>query len=274
MNQRFKSTWMPIPRSDSEHWKRGVIYEFAILPEEIDGFGVALEQRFPGGVIYPSRLRTEPARLSKDNSLQMRDAPRVKGDLFRSLREAGQAANSASAHFRQPWPDDIASGDERRLVSYRKELLSGGRDAFRQMGRCLHVSWWTGRTPTLECRFKERRNNEILDCEFHFIASSVKVNFIYDCGDPEVVSFLSDLEAFLLEITKCDFASYDPCTHEVINPKRRDASQRRSVGVVRYASLHDRIYFDYCHREGKPPEVMGPRPEIRAAFRREAGLEA
>ncbi|WP_374367477.1 hypothetical protein [Dongia sp.] len=259
MNQRFKSTWMPVPRSDSERWKRGVIYEFAILPEEIDGFGIALEQRFPGSVIYPSRLRTEPTRLS---------------GFFHSLREAGQAANSASAHFRQPWPDDTASGDERRLVSYREELLGGGHDAFRRMGRCLHVSWWTGRTPILERRFKERRNNEMLDCEFYFIASSMKVNFIYDCDDPEVVLFLRDLEAFLLEITTCDFASYDPCTHEVINPKRRDASQRRSVGVVRHASLHDRIYFDYCHREGKPPEVMGPRPEIRAAFRREAGLEA
>jgi hypothetical protein len=274
MNERFKSTWMPVPRSDSERWKRGVVYEFAILPEEIDGFGTVLAQRFPGGVIYPSRLRTEPAWLSKDDSLRTQDTPRMKSGLFHSLLEAGQAANSASAHFRQPWPRDTASGDEGRLVSYREELLNGGHDAFRRMGRCLHVSWWTGDTPLSERRFRERRGTESLDCEFHFIASSVNVNFIYDCEDPEIVSFLSDLEAFLLEYTTCDFASYDPCTHEVINPKRRDTSQRRSIGVVRYASLHDRIYFDYCHREGKPPEVMGPRPEIRAAFRREAGLEA
>lgn len=273
MAEKFKSTWKPVPRSEPDGWKRGIAFEVTMMPEEIDTFGVGLKERFSSGLIYSSRIQPPMQEVkSKMDASSIYGDPNTKGKVFDSLLDAGRATNAAQAFFRQPWPEEMALGDEDSLMNYRERILEANHEAFRRMGRCLAISWWA--TPGLRSghRFRERRDNEVLDCEFHFVASSLKVNFIYDCEDPEAVSFSGDVEAFLLELTTCDFASYDPCTHEIINPNRRNTSQRRSTGVVRYASLHDRVYFDFCHQNGRPPEVMGPRPEVRVAYRKEAGL--
>ena len=275
MTEKFKSNWKPIPRSEPDGWKRGIVFEITMMPEEIDTFGIGLKERFSNGLIYSSRIQPPMQGIRrKIDASSIYGDPNAKGKIFDSLLHAGRVTNKAQAFFRQPWPEEMAFGDEDSMMNYRERIVEANHEEFRRMGRCLAISWWTTAGLLSEHRFRERRDNEMLDCEFRFVASSLKVNFIYDCEDSEVVSFLGDVEAFLVEITTCDFASYDPCTQEVINPSRRNASQRRSAGVVRYASLHDRTYFDFCHRNGQPPEVMGPRPEVRAAFRKEAGLES
>lgn len=273
MAGKFKSIWKPVPRSESDDWKRGIVFEIAMMPEEIDAFGVGLKERFSSGLIYSSRMQPHMNEFKrKIASSSIYGDPNAKGKIFDSLLDAGRATNEARAFFRQPWPEEMALGDDDSMMNYRDKILEGNHEAFRRMGRCLAISWWATASLRSEHRFRDRRDTEVLDCEFDFIASSVTVNFIYDYQDPEVISFLDDVEAFLLETTTCDFASYDPCTHELINRSRQDKSQRRSAGVVRYASLHDRVYFDFCHRNGQPPQVMGPRPEVRATYRREAGL--
>lgn len=276
MADKFKSSWKPVPRSEPDNWKRGIAYQIAMMPEEVDGFGVSLVRRFRNSIIYSSRIQPRIGESRKIDSSSIYGDPNATGKIFESLLDAGRATNKAQAYFRQPWPQEMELSDEDKIktMTYRDGILEGNHDTFRRMGRCLEISWSTGYKPTSDYLFREKRDTKILECEFSLVSSSVTVNFIYDCEDPETVLFLNDVEIFLLEITTCDFASYDPCTHEIINPKRRDASQRRSVGVVRYASLNDHVYFDFCHRNGKPPEVTGPRPEVRAAFRKEAGLES
>lgn len=266
MTNKFKSSWTVAPRSPSENWKRGVVFEFDMLPDEIDSFGIALIERFPGGLIYSL------ARSEGTNPKTAHLSPRLHGQITSSLLEAGRIANTAYAFFRQPWPEDNASGDIDRLLSYRDASVFCGHDSFRRIGRCLQISWWTGFSPLIRKRIQMNRNGQSTSCSFEFVQSAVMVNSIYDREDQEVTSFLAEVEKLLCAITSGDFASYDPCSDEVINSSRYNASQRRSAGIVRYAALRERTYFDFCHRQGRPPEVMGVRPELRAKLRAEAGL--
>jgi hypothetical protein len=273
MPEKFKSTWVPAPRSPTERWKQAVAYEIGMLPDEVDAFGNMLKCQFPGGIIYTSPVYASPARAIKLDPVEInRDLP-PKGRCFSSLLEAGLATDRSYAFFRQPWPEELESGDEERMMNYRDSVGLGSHQDYRRMGRCFMISWHDRDIKLSSSRFRQRRDEGVVECEFRFITSAVTINLHYDDEDDEVVSFVHAVEDLLRQVTTCDFASYDPCTHEVINMARRDASQPRSIGVVRYASLNDRIYFGWCHRNGRPPEVMGPRPEVRAAFRREAGLE-
>lgn len=274
MPDRFKSTWVPVPRSPTESWKQAVSYEVGMLPDELDDFGVALKRKFPGGIIYVAPMHPPPKWESAAQPIQDNVEFSVKGKRFDSFMEAGLATNQAHALFRFPWPDEFETGDKDSMLNDREAIGRGSHQDYRRMGRCFQISWSGRNTEFSPHRFREHRDSgETLDCEFRFITSSIKISIHYDAEDAEVVSFLHDVENVLLQNTTCDFASYDPCTHEIINPNRQDATQRRSLGMVRYASLNDHTYFGWCHRNGRPPEVMGPRPEVRAAFRREAGLE-
>jgi hypothetical protein len=268
MPNKFKTNWSLAPRSSAEKWKGGVTFTFEMRIEEIDALGQKLLECFPGSIFYSKRIN-----LSKDTSPKSaHSGPFAHGTIGQSIRNLAQQTNSASVYFRHPWPEDYTSGSLDDLQNYQDQIAAGGRREFRRIGRCVAVSFSPTSATTFAHKLSREVDGRVEYANFSLISSSVTISAVHDREDPEVTAFLDDIEGTVCEVTTSDFASYDPFTRKVINPMRRDATQRRSAGIVRYVALNEAVYFGFCHRGNNPPELMGVRPELRSAIRAEAGL--
>ncbi|MBK8160825.1 MAG: hypothetical protein IPK59_19370 [Rhodospirillaceae bacterium] len=261
---KFKADYFPAPRKSPQGWKRLRQLEVAMLEEEVDILSEKLLDRFPEGRMFSEKYhRGKSASWIGTEGIQFAS----------TLTAASRAGNTVQAVFRVPWPIDILSGDPIRLIGGVEVSQLENRAHFRQMGRCIAVSWQSQQQkPIIRVPVLKEQNGHQVDYSFDLVHTPLTINALFDAEDAEVTSFLDEVEKILLEMTTCDFASYDLYTHALINPKRHRSTDRRSAGVVRYAALHDNTYLGFCGPRGIVSEVMGVRPDIRAALRGEAGL--
>lgn len=255
-------------RSAAHKWLGAVRFTIETTYGEVNKIGETFLQEFPTGLLIPRRYYRGAAYWDdKTNAGE----PVIFAD---SVVAAGAVDNAAECYFRVPWPEDVASGNPKRMLGV--ECISSALDDpadMRRLGRYLNFGWFSVDSGTTKLDLKKSQHKVSRDCTIHLVGRDLTVTTLYDKEDLGMLQFVRQVEEVLSRVTTCDFASYDPCTGYIINAHRRDASRRRTEGVVRYASLHDQTYFGFCNKRGADWEVMGPRPEVRAAFRREAGLE-
>lgn len=262
----FRSNFVPIRRSPEHKWIGGVTFTVEVMHDDVNRFGEDLLQEFPNGLFFPTKYHHGERYWGEEENAK---AP---VEFASSLRAAGEAHNSAESYFRVPWPEDLASGDVKRLIGTDGSSFYEDREHMRLRGRLLRCGWPYSELTKLHLKKTQLKVSH--DCTIDLVGREFTVTVLYSKDDPEVLNFVRQVENLLLRFTSCDFASHDPCTGIIINENRRDASRRRTESVVRYASLNDRTYFGFCSKRGAECEVMGPRPEVRAAFRKEAGLES
>jgi hypothetical protein len=261
---KFKEDHPRIRAYAPERWVLLRYYNIAMLLEEVEQFGRMLQQKYPDGVFlspeaygysgkqYPSSVSTYP-------------------DLF----TAGATRRTSYAYFRVPWPEDEGLPEPIRLLGLYDTPDTPDPALFRRLGRRIKVSW-PGETrkfgPTLLGRWKEKDGVPKVDHDYDLMNSYLKITALFDSRDPDILQFLGEIEQMLLDMTTCEFAVYDASSGALINPSKRNKSQRYTDGVIRYAALHDQIYLGTCHKRGHPLELKGVKPEVRAAIRAEAGL--
>lgn len=258
MVEKFKEDIPRIRAYAPERWVMLRNYQISMLFEEVEPFSKLLQEKFPDGVfLSPESYGYNGKRYP--NSVLTYPSPVV----------AGEAHNRPYAYFRVPWLEDSDLPTPIRLLGFYDTPDYADPSLFRRLGRRIEISWPSrGMQPTILGRMKRK----ITDQGFDLISSYLKISALFDSRDNDVIQFLGEIEQMLISLTTCDFASYDPYSGALINPNRRSSSNRFTTGVVRYAALHDRTYLGTCHKRGKPVEVMGVRPDLRAAIRIEAGL--
>ena len=260
----FKQDHPRIRAYAPERWVLLRYYRIMMLFEEVEQFSKMLQQKYPDGVFL------SPWAYSYNEKKYPQSVP-----TYPNLLAAGASRRTSHAYFRVPWPEDEGLPEPIRLLGLYDTPDTPDPILFRRLGRRIEISWpWESRRskPTITVAAKEKPNDEKTGGYIDLINSYLKITVLFDSRDPDIIQFLDEIEHILIDMTTCDFATYDLYTGELINPKRQDKSQRYSAGVIRYAALHDRTFLGACHKPGKPPELKGVRPELRAAMRVEAGL--
>lgn len=238
-------------------------YHVMMLFDEVEQFSQMLQQKYPGGVFlsadaygysgkqYPSSVATYASPLA-----------------------AGAATNYGSAYFRVPWPEDDALPEPIRLLGFYDTPDNPDPFLFHRLGRRIEISWpkRPQSKPTITKLAKETPDDERTGGKIDLISSYLKITALFDSRDPDIIQFLDEIEQMLISMTTCEFATYDLYSGALINPKRRDKTQRFSAGVMRYAALHERTYLGTYDKPGRPIELMGVQPELRAAIRVAARL--
>lgn len=235
-----------------------------MLFEEVDQFGKILLEKYPEGVFLSPWAYSHNEKRYPKSVL-----------TYPNLVEAGNSRKTSHAYFRVPWPEDRALPEPIRLLGFYDTPDYPDPSLFRRLGRRIKISWpWESRKsrPTVMGPQKEKASNQERDHGYDLINSHLKISALFDNRDTDIIRFLDEIEQILLDITTCEFASYDPDSGAIINAKRQNKAQRYTAGVLRYAALQDRIYLGTLYKNGMPVELMGVRPEVRAAIRAEAGL--
>jgi hypothetical protein len=264
MAEKFKKDYPRIRAYAPERWVVLRYYHLMMLRDEVEQFSQMRQQKYPDGVFlsadaygysgkqYPSSVTTYPSPLA-----------------------AGAAKNHGSAYFRVPWPEDNALPEPIRRLGFYDTPDNPDPFLFHRLGRRIQISWPSERRkskPTITVAAKETVDGEKTGGYVDLISSQLKISALFDSRDPDTIQFLNEIEQMLIDMTTCDFATYDLYSGVLINPKRHDKSQRYSAGVIRYAALHNRIYLGTFKKKGAPIELMGVKPELRAAIRAGAGL--
>jgi hypothetical protein len=251
-------------------WRRRVSFAFDILREEIDDLGAMLLRHFPGSVIFPSELLDDENEKHLERMRGVGKSPQPR--FFRSLLEASAAGEECITYFRFPWPEDLASGDDRQLAfdQHAGRLIT--HQDYRRFGRCLKFTWPVESHPATELTMGSPDDPDESVHWFSYIDHYVSIGTVYDNEDPETVSFVDEIEQLIVNMTSCDYATYDIWTHEVDNADCRDETARRTIGILRYASLHDRTYLAFEQGPDSMSKLRGVRPEDRDAILKEAGL--
>lgn len=271
MNGKFRTDWeISLSGIRQRPWRRGVSLQFDILREEIDALGAMLLQHFPGSVIFPSEILDGDDESHVDRIHGAAESPQPM--LFRSLLEASEAGEECTAYFRFPWPEELASGDARQLAYDHHARKMVTHDDYRRFGRCLRISWPAESEPIADLTMLPPDGPEEEVHWFSYIKHSVEINSAYDLEDPEAVSFINEVEQLIVNMTSCDYATYDIWTHEIDKADCRDEEERRTAGVLRLASLRERTYLAFEQGCDRMSRLRGVRPEVRDAIRREAGL--
>lgn len=264
MAEKFKKDYPRIRAYAPERWVLLRYYQISMLFEEVEQFSKMLQQKYPDGLFL------SPWAYNYNEKKYPQSVP-----TYPNLLAAGASRRTSHAYFRVPWPEDDALPKPIRILGFYDTPDNPDPFLFHRVGRRIEISWpWESRKskPTITVAAKEKVDDEKTGGYVDFVNSYLKITALFDSRDPDIIQFLDEIEQMLIDMTTCDFATYDLYSGELINPKRQNKSQRYSASVIRYAALHDRTYLGTCQKCGKPTELMGVRPELRASIRAEVGL--
>lgn len=260
---KFKEDVPRIRAYAPERWVLFRYYQIAMLFEEMEQLSTLLQQKYPKGVFLSSRAYGYSGK-KYPNSVE----------TFLSPIAAGAAYNSGEAYFRVPWPEDEGLPEPIRLLGLYDIPGTPDPALFRRLGRRIKISWPSNSQfgPTVLGRWRDPDRAPQAEFNYDLMNSYLKISALFDSRDPDVLQFLDEIEQMLLDMTTSEFAVYDGLNGALINPGKRNKSQRYTDGVIRYAALHDRVYLGICSKRGQPVELKGVKPDVCAAIRTEAGL--